>query len=216
MHKYVFVVPNIEGNIYKINKYYLEKISKYNIPYIICDYNIKNLNFNYIKGILLTGGGDIEPSLYKQKNIKSKDISLLRDKFEIYILRKALKYNIPVFAICRGMQIMNVAFGGNLYQNIRGHMQRQGKKVPTHNVNIDKNSNLYNILNIDKIMVNSFHHQAIKTPAKCFDVVAKKGNIIEAIEYKDKDKFFMGVQWHPEALSDSYSDKLFSYFLNFN
>ena len=63
MHKYVFVVPNIEGNIYKINKYYLEKISKYNIPYIICDYNIKNLNFNYIKGILLTGGGDIEPSL---------------------------------------------------------------------------------------------------------------------------------------------------------
>lgn len=114
--------------------------------------------------------------------------------------------NIPVFGICRGMQLMNVALGGSLYQDINKHLGKdllhwpEGKDYVRHFVNIKKQSKLYNVLCSEKIEVNSYHHQAIKKLAPSLRAVAiAEEGIIEAVEAVDK-KFILGVQWHPEDL----------------
>lgn len=214
MQKFILIVPHTDKNNYKINHYYTNKISSFGKYYYICDYNIKNINFDMIEGILLTGGGDINPKFYNENNKKCSNICNRRDVFEIWLLRQALKRKIPTLAICRGLQVMNVAFLGTLHQHIKGHMQKKEKFKPTHYVDIALKSNLFDILKKDKIKVNSFHHQAIGNVAKGFDVVAKKGNVIEAIEHNDKNLFFMGLQWHPEALQDINSYNIFKSFIN--
>ncbi|WP_250277494.1 gamma-glutamyl-gamma-aminobutyrate hydrolase family protein [[Clostridium] colinum] len=214
MKKFILIVPSNDDEKFFINKNYINNIKIFNIPYYVCDYNIKNIDYDYINGILLTGGGDIEPSLYNQKkHWQSQDIYLERDNFEISLLKEAFKRKIPTLAICRGMQIMNVAFGGTINQHIDGHMQKEDKKIPTHYIDIEKDTILYNILEKDSIKVNSVHHQVVDKVANGFKVCAKCENIIEGIEYIDKDIFFMGLQWHPEALYDENSKKIFSSFV---
>lgn len=214
MKKFILIVPSNDFEKFFINKNYINNIKNFNVPYYICDYNIKNIDYDYISGILLTGGGDIEPSLYKhKKDIKTKDICLERDIFEIALLKDAFKRCIPVLAICKGMQIMNVAFGGTISQHIDGHSQKEDKKIATHYINIEKTSTLYNIIKKDKIKINSVHHQVVDKVASGFKICATCDNIIEAIEYTDKNRFFMGIQWHPEALYDENSKNIFTYFI---
>ncbi len=214
MKKFILIVPSNDNEKFFINKHYINNIKSFNIPYYICDYNIKNIDYNLIGGILLTGGGDIEPTFYnEEKHIKTNDIYIERDMFEICLLKEALERRIPTLAICRGMQVMNVAFGGNLIQHIEGHSQKEDKSIATHYVNIKKKSILYNILKKDIIRVNSVHHQIVNKVAKNFNVCATCENIVEAIEYNDNNLFFIGVQWHPEALNDEYNKKIFTYFV---
>ncbi len=215
MDKFILIVPSIDNDKFFVNKNYIENIKALNEPYYISDYNIKNINYDYIKGILLTGGGDIEPSFYSQKKEKeTSNIYIERDMFEMCLLKEALKRKIPTLAICRGVQIMNVAFNGTIKQHIPNHMQKEDKCIKTHSVNIQKDTILHNIIKSDFIKVNSLHHQAIDKLAKDFKISAMCDDVIEAIEYKDNSIFFMGLQWHPEALFDVHSKNIFTYFLN--
>lgn len=214
MNKFILVVPSYDGEKFFVNKSYLNCLKLLHKNYYICDYNIKNINYNTICAILLTGGGDILPAIYGKKiNNKTNSIYIERDIFEISVLKEALKRNIPTLAICRGIQIMNVAFGGTLNQNIDNHMQSTSKNFATHFVNINKNTILYNIFKTDYIKVNSFHHQVIDKLAKDFIVSAYCDDYIEAIEYNSKNSFFVGIQWHPETLHDKNSTNLFKYFV---
>lgn len=214
MEKFILIVSSNDDEKFFVNKNYINNIKNFNIPYYITDYNIKNINYNYIGGILLTGGGDIDPTLYKsEKREETKDICTDRDIFEINLLKEALNRKIPTLAICRGMQIMNVAFGGTINQHIHNHMQKEDKNIATHYVNIKENTNLYKIIGKDNIKVNSVHHQVVDKVAKNFKISGTCNNVIEAIEYNNKDLFFIGLQWHPEALYDECSKKIFTYFI---
>ncbi|MGE4215411.1 MAG: gamma-glutamyl-gamma-aminobutyrate hydrolase family protein, partial [Anaerotignaceae bacterium] len=131
------------------------------------------------------------------------EISTIRDTFEIALTRLALRQNMPILGICRGMQIMAAAADGKIVQDIKSsicHMQKSPRHVKTHTVNIKKDSRLFSICGTKKMAVNSFHHQSVLDCGKHFRPCALSADgIIEAME--NKKKFFaLGVQWHPEHL----------------
>jgi len=177
-----------------------------------------------LDGVLLTGGIDINPLLYNEEpSPKLGFIYPDKDNFDILIVKIALELKKPILAICRGHQILNIALGGTLYQDLSymdgcyiKHHQQSKDGAASHTLNITANSILYKILG-DSIISNSFHHQAIKDLAPGFKVTAySKDNVIEAIEKCD-EKFVVGVQFHPEIMT-AYGDnnmlKLFQAFIN--
>lgn len=161
-------------------------------------------------GILATGGPDLDAKYYNEINLNfNQEISPIRDSLEMYIIKKAIACNKPVLGICRGAQVINVAFGGSLYQDINSqvkgrdlikHCQNAPKWYPTHNVFIAAGTKVWNCFNESSIAVNSFHHQAIKdvAPGLIASSQADDG-IIESIESLNH-KFVVGVQWHPELM----------------
>ena len=166
-----------------------------------------------IDGLLLSGGEDVCTMRYGENPIKEVEMFCpQRDDFEINLFIEALNRDMPVLGICRGIQVMNAALGGSLYQdiftqvdNVLGHLP---KKMPVdtlfHCINIMKGSRLEGIFNTRNLRVNSYHHQAVKQVADAFTATAfSTDNIIEAIEHKDK-RFAVGVQWHPEDLTIKY------------
>lgn len=185
------------------------------IPYLKND--IQEI-ISKINGVLLSGGGDILPKFFKEEPELTKLALPERDLFEIKLVRECFKRKIPVFGICRGCQVINVAMGGNLIQDIKGkieHYQSAPAKEPTHTIIIEKDSILYEIFKKEKIMVNSFHHQAIKKVGNNLFISAKaKDGIIEAVESK-KHPFFLGVQFHIEYLiEDKRFLNLFKFFIS--
>ncbi len=166
-----------------------------------------------VDGLLFSGGHDISPLLFGEDPIREvKEIDHARDEFEIKLFKKAALKNIPMLGLCRGAQVMNVAAGGSLYQDIyvqkdgtRGHMPKfESARYPHHSVRIMKDSTLYNILQMEEIRVNSYHHQAVKETGQGFKVAAlSKDGIIEAIESVNHS-FILGVQWHPEIMIEGY------------
>ncbi len=175
---------------------------------------------NLLAGILFAGGGDIEPKFYKEERMgELKRVDEKRDAFEIKLLQRFFKNRKPVLGICRGMQVLNVALGGTLYQDIekitpQRHWQKNPPPQSSHEIEIMENTTLYKIFKTKKLMVNSFHHQAIKELGEGFLVSAKaKDNIIEAIEHKEHP-FMLGVQFHPEYMYEKEPFKnLFKYFV---
>ena len=176
-------------------------------------------------GLLLTGGDDVDPRFYGESHAHPKigAINPVRDEFEIALSKAALKLDIPVLGICRGAQILNVAAGGGLIQDIAScvdgaHAHRVSAPGwhPTHRVMLARNSILFGIFGEETIWVNSFHHQAVGPVAPGFSVtgVADDG-VREAIE-KPGSRFVMGVQWHPEGLAerDAQSLRIFTEFVN--
>ncbi len=163
---------------------------------------------NTIDGLLLTGGGDINPLFLNEEPVKElHSINHKRDKSELIIAKLAAERQIPILGICRGIQIMNAAFGGSLYQDI--HTQKEGTCIKhdqdldrgyaSHYVTLKEGSTISQIFKTDKLPVNSFHHQAIKEPAKGFQVSATSvDGVIEAMESTEY-KSMIGVQWHPEC-----------------
>ncbi len=127
------------------------------------------------------------------------------DTLDFTIIKAFNNANKPILGICRGIQAINVCFGGSLYQDIPNHkLQKEGR----HNVKIEKNSFLYDCYNTEKMQVNSLHHQAVKKVAEGFKVVAKsEDGIVESIENEN----IIAVQWHPEYMMDT---KFFEYFVN--
>jgi putative glutamine amidotransferase len=165
-------------------------------------------------GLMLTGGDDVSPQLYgEHKHPATVDGAPERDEFEIALVREARRIGLPIFAICRGMQVMNVACGGTLVQDIPTQVDNaldHAFKVPAHksfdyahDVWVETNSLLAKLMaerlnGSDSCAVNSRHHQAVKTVAPGFRVVATAPDgIIEAIE-DPAAVFCLGVQWHPE------------------
>ena len=167
-------------------------------------------------GILISGGGDITPRLC---GITDYDPAYLvdpfpeRDEYELELTYLAHKRNIPVLGICRGAQVLNCALGGSLHFDISGHMQRPSRDQPSHSVRISDGSLLHRLVGQLSLEVNSFHHQAIeKAPAQLNVCAISDDGITEAIEAPDK-RFFVGVQWHPEHLTDYASSVLFAAFV---
>lgn len=168
-----------------------------------------------LDGILLTGGGDIEPIRYRGKSHpRLIHVTPQRDELEINLTKLAAKTNWPLFGICRGLQVMNVALHGTLYVNIPTQIKSdidhntpydQGRDLIAHEVTISKGSRLAGILGKDRIPVNSFHHQAAKDIAASLNVSARADDdMVEGLELPDH-RFFVSVQWHPECLQ-AYSD----------
>ena len=166
-------------------------------------------------GLLLSGGSDLDPGYYGEEPVPELGVTIPeRDAFEIALLEHALRRKIPIFGICRGMQILNVALGGTLYQDLPsqmdhmvllGHRQETPRWQPTHEVEVDGGSKIAEILGTDELKVNSYHHQAMKDLASGLVAVAcSPDGVIEAIESSDLSKrWMMGVQWHAEAMRDA-------------
>ncbi|WP_300368750.1 gamma-glutamyl-gamma-aminobutyrate hydrolase family protein [Brachyspira sp.] len=215
-------VIGLSGNIlYKdvsspksfVNKSYIDSVSRADgIPFImpiVEDEKIIKGMIENIDGIIMTGGVDVHPFRFNEEPMgKIGTISAERDEFDFKIIKYAVEMNKPIFGICRGIQVINVHFGGTLIQDIPTqrntnilHDQTAELHVATHKIQVVKDSIIYDMLG-ENSEVNSFHHQAIDKLAKDFKVTASaKDGIVEAIEYKKKDSFILGVQWHPELMS---------------
>ena len=157
-------------------------------------------------GLLLPGGGDMDPKFYGQERIPAcGEPNLLRDAAEPLLLRAFLAADKPVLGICRGIQVMNAVLGGDLYQDIKPfeHLPHNGHWAKVHTVTIRRGTLLSRILRQDTVLVNSQHHQAVDRVAPGFTLAAlSEDGIVEAIEKPDA-RFCLGVQWHPEWLSDA-------------
>lgn len=172
-----------------------------------------------IDGLVMTGGADFDPlAWYGEEPLRALDeIEPERDDFDVKLIRAAVKRGIPVLGICRGEQLMAVAFGGSLWQDIPSQIQesyvkhRQGETTGsygTHSITIEKGSFLEKAIGTRSTAVNSFHHQAIKDVPQGFKVVARSADgIIEAVErteplkeYPDGGGMIIGTQFHPEIL----------------
>ncbi len=177
-----------------------------------------------IHGLLLTGSGpDLPPSLYGERQRYPFDlVSQRRSTFELQMVRMAQAADLPVLGICGGMQTMNVALGGSLFQDIASQLKtplkhRQAARATrlSHAVRVTQNSLLRKIVRAATVRVNSSHHQSVKdvAPSLVASAMAPDG-IVEAIESR-KHRFFLGVQWHPEFLFDRYRShrRLFEVFL---
>ncbi len=162
-------------------------------------------------GLCLAGGADVEPALYGEpRDPKTEEPDIERDRLECALLREALARDLPVFAICRGLQLLNAALGGKLTQHVEGHSQRG--VTDAHEVAIAPGSLLASILGASRYMVNSRHHQCASIAAPGFVVSAvSPDGVIEALELPGK-RFVLAVQWHPEARMDGQDAKLFDAF----
>lgn len=157
-------------------------------------------------GLLLPGGGDMDPKFYGQARIPAcGEPNLLRDAAEPLLLRAFLAADKPVLGICRGIQVMNAVLGGDLYQDIKPfeHLSHNDHWAKVHTVTVRRGTLLSRILGQDTVLVNSQHHQAVDRVAPGFTLAAlSEDGIVEAIEKPDAG-FCLGVQWHPEWLSDA-------------
>ena len=173
-----------------------------------------------IDGLLLTGGGDIDPARYGDDTVHSTTYGIHpgRDDLELELARAATERNIPLLCICRGIQVLNVALGGTLYQDVADqysselqHQQQRDKIVkhdPSHTVDVVSDSLLAATYRMPTIHVNSFHHQAIKSLANGLRAVGHASDgLIEAIEMPDH-RWLLGVQWHPEMMYRSHPEQL--------
>lgn len=170
-------------------------------------------------GLLLPGGGDMDPKFYGQERIPAcGEPNLLRDAAEPLLLRAFLAADKPVLGICRGIQVMNAVLGGDLYQDIKPfeHLPHNGHWAKVHAVTVRRGTLLSRILGQDTVLVNSQHHQSVDRVAPGFTLAAlSEDGIVEAIEKPDAG-FCLGVQWHPEWLSDAdpAMQSLFDAFVN--
>lgn len=162
-------------------------------------------------GLLLSGGHDVHPFYFgAEPSPKLGRIYPERDMVELALTNRAIERKMPIFGICRGIQLLNVALGGTLYQDIDSevqsnkllkHAQQAARGVATHYVNIDEGNLLMKIIEQKQLAVNSYHHQAINVLAESLNVVATSSDgIIEAVAHETLP-FCLGVQWHPEELA---------------
>lgn len=172
-----------------------------------------------VDGVIMTGGEDFDPyRCYGEEPLKEMRITNPdRDDFDIKLVRAAVAKGVPVLGICRGEQLLGVAFGGALWQDIPTQVEGSVKhnqiptnpKYPTHSIKIEKGSILYGLFGEESMLVNSFHHQAIKKMPGGLKATARAADgIVEAVErdgsriagFKDEGGFIFGVQFHPEIM----------------
>lgn len=177
------------------------------------------------EGLLLTGGGDFDPVLFGQSDQGTDWVGFnaARDQTELSLIGEANRLSMPIFGICRGIQALAVAFGGDLIQDIGSsyanalkHSAAQPREQSQHRVSVMAHTRTAEILGESELWVNSFHHQAVEQPPPDWIVSARASdNLIEAIE-KPGDHFLLGVQWHPENLThdDHGQRRLFERFVD--
>lgn len=173
--------------------------------------NIEEL-LSVVDGLLISGGGDIDPQRYGDAEVHDKTYGIhnLRDELEIALVKEAIDRDIPMLCICRGIQVLNVALGGTLIQDVPDqysteveHAQQNAgvvKEDPSHRVNVSEGSLLEQTYGSRTIDVNSFHHQAIKdlAPDLVINGVAPD-EVVESVN-RPGNAWILGVQWHPEMM----------------
>lgn len=175
-----------------------------------------------IDGIVFSGGGDPNPLLFGEEPVvQLHGITPERDLQELKLVRMAYDRQIPMLGICKGIQMINAALGGTLYQDIHSqkdggvwvkHSQDEDRRFPSHTVKIENDTLLHKLFGKDTLQVNSFHHQACKDIAPCLRLSAiSPDGIVEAIE-SNEYKSILGVQWHPETFVLRNSDEMMPIF----
>jgi len=219
MKPIIGITADLDGNIYKLRDDYVSAIEKSGGLSLIlpplCD-SVQRIA-DIIDGLLLPGGDDLMPEYYGEDisvpREKLKFVKKERSDFEIAILREIVRRQKPVLAICYGMQLVNVAFGGSLYQDIETQVKGSlNHKEGQHNIEIIKS--LAFSPRSSAFVVNSSHHQAVRRVADGFGVFAASGDgIVEGV-YKKGYPFFVCVQWHPERMFyDKLSLEIFEAFI---
>ncbi len=211
-----------------LKRVYFEAIENFGgVPILLP--NLTNLELvedwlKIVKGILVTGGEDVHPSFYSEEILSDKvEVTNERDYLEIELIKKSKEKEVPVLGICRGPQIINVAFGGSLYQDLalrkeftlEHNNSGKPKYSNRHQIVIAESSKLHNILGKKEVWVNTYHHQILKNiaPGYIASALSKDDQVIEAIEHKNSR--IMAVQWHPEMmLEEESSQRLFKWLID--
>ena len=184
-------------------------------PNLIDDLDLLAKRFD---GFLFIGGVDVHPSFYNEEpHPRMFQFDLIRDEMEIAMAKLCIEKNIPALGICRGLQVLNVASGGTLYQDIPTqitngiqHVQKTVESFPTHHIQVSKGTFLYDIFG-EKGFVNSHHHQCVKDLGEGFEIAAKScDDVTEALIHKTKK--ITAVQWHPELLETKEARGIFEHF----
>ena len=185
------------------------------VPLLLPATNDKDIIMSYldrVDGVLLVGGPDLHPKIYGDEEKLATVVTppKLRQEFDLALARAAMSKNIPLMGVCMGCQVINVAAGGTLYQDIleqvEGASVRHYRKIdpyyPLHTVKISPDSLLYQIIGKQELEVNSAHHQSVLEPGKGLRATAfSEDGVVECIEAED-ERFVLGIQWHPEAIQD--------------
>jgi putative glutamine amidotransferase len=211
-----------------VNRDYIQAVVRAGaVPLMLPIIDYKELlmeQLDVVDALILTGGQDVSPHHYNEAPAPFLEATLPeRDLYEMALAERALTQQKPIFAICRGMQLINVIFGGTLYQDIQqqhpqnsvSHRQKAAKEISSHTITLQQDSWLHSVYNQPTVETNSFHHQAVKELAKEFVATAFTADgIIEAIERKS-GSFIAGVQWHPEMMIDKHPNmqQLFNAFI---
>lgn len=212
----VLPLQNCEKNTLWINPLYFGGIETAGgLPVLLPLSDDQALWEGYIEGFdgfVFTGGQDVGPQYYGEATLPQCGYQApMRDRQEIFLARRLMELDKPVLGICRGLQVMNVACGGSLYQDLPAqhpsnvvHRQEKPYEFPHHQITITSGSLLHRTIGMEHLSVNSMHHQAVHQVAPCLTVsaVAPDG-IVEALEHPDK-RFYLGIQWHPEHLWQDY------------
>lgn len=175
-------------------------------------------------GFLFTGGHDVSPDLYHEEPLPGLvSCCRKRDEMEIYILKKAIDADKPILGICRGIQLINVALGGTLYQDLPSqhpsettHHQHAPYDIPAHEVILEAGLPLHDCLDVRQLSVNSCHHQAVKKIADSLKAMAVSPDGLTEALYRPGSRYLWAVQWHPEFSyrTDESSRKIFSSFVS--
>jgi putative glutamine amidotransferase len=180
--------------------------------------------YERLDGIVFPGGADVAPTEYGEEPIDNLNvIEPERDRTELTLARWAYEDNLPILGICRGQQLLNVALGGSLYQDLRhqgvtevehAEAHGRGRTAMIHQVRLDPDSRLAQLIDETSLDVNSLHHQAVKSVAPRLRVTGKSDDgVIEALESEDR-RFLIAVQWHPEEIDEvPWVRRLFSGFV---
>ncbi len=162
-----------------------------------------------LDGIVFTGGEDVDPVRYGQSVLnETVSINHHRDTLDFLYAEAAFRKQLPILAICRGEQLINIALGGSLYQDLPAqmpsnvkHRQEVSGEIPTHLCIVSRNTLLYDIMGADTLKVNSHHHQAVSEPSSKVTVSGRsEDGIVEAFEIVSRKQWLLAVQFHPEVL----------------
>jgi putative glutamine amidotransferase len=195
-------------------------ISGEGVEVVLLSYEQKNTqDFDSCDGFVLTGGIDVHPDFYQNDRVDYPNTTVFnesRDLFEMQVFEYARKQNKPVLAICRGLQLVNIALGGNLIQDLQENDFANHRKGPDgdreHKIEVKPGTLLAQIAGVQHGFVNSAHHQGLDQIAEGLKVSAfSEDGVVEAIEYKEANKpFLLAVQWHPERMQIPASNLAFS------
>ena len=222
--RYVPTFWDPRSGLYTLSEHYVEALHRAGaVPLMLADSDPEDAEaiVDAAHGLLLTGGGDIDPRTYGEVDQGvCIDVNPKADVTEQALLARARDRQTPVLGICRGMQMMNVASGGTMRQHI---ITEDGPHLPEpkepeavkrhgHDITITPGTRLADLYGTDRRWVNSYHHQAVDRLAPCFDVTARAADgVVEAIEHRELN--WLGVQWHPEKTMDGTDDVLFAAFV---
>ncbi len=207
--------PRHESEVFRLREDYVRSVEQAGgLPLVLAPGTPQDAPelLDHVSGLLLTGGADIDPALYgAPPHPALGEFFRERDLFELALCREALRRDLPVLAICRGHQVLNVATGGTLVQDIPSEVPGASAHDPDverwqtcHEVDILPRTRLREILGTERVAVNSFHHQSVKQLGRDLVLSARSPDgVVEGIEMPpERRRFVLGVQWHPESFWD--------------